>query len=134
MAVPEKSIGSSFTNEPLTKFGFYYDWEMKPKWNLCNSPGEDGSKVNSVKSFLDSEDQILVCTHATFRFAVERFGVESFDDCLIAIDEFHHVSADEDNVLGSQLKQFVARDKVHISGHDRILLSWRCQSCIDARR
>ncbi|MBL3658579.1 DEAD/DEAH box helicase [Fulvivirga sediminis] len=114
VAVPEKSIGSSFANEPLTKFGFYYDWEMAPKWNLCNSPGEDGSKVNSVNSFLNSEDQILVCTHATFRFAVERFGVEAFDDCLIAIDEFHHVSADEDNVLGMQLKQFVARDKVHI--------------------
>ena len=24
IAVPEKSIGSSFANEPLTKFGFYY--------------------------------------------------------------------------------------------------------------
>ena len=114
VAVPEKSIGSSFANEPLSKFGFYYDWEMAPRWNLCNSPGEDGSKVNSVKSFLESPDQILVCTHATFRFAVERFGVEAFDDCLIAIDEFHHVSADEDNVLGMQLKQFVARDKVHL--------------------
>lgn len=114
IAVPEKSIGSSFANEPLTKFGFHYDWHMEPKWNLCNSPGEDGSKVNSVKSFLASSDKILVCTHSTFRFAVERFGVEVFDDRLIAIDEFHHVSADEDNVLGSQLKQFVARDKVHI--------------------
>src|SRR6187397_2297986 len=59
IAVPEKSIGSSFANEPLTKFGFYYDWYMEPKWNLCNSPGEDGSKVNSVKSFLDSADKIL---------------------------------------------------------------------------
>jgi superfamily II DNA or RNA helicase len=114
VAVPEKSIGSSFNNEPLTKFGFYYDWEMKPKWNLCNSPGIDGSKVNSVESFLKSEDQILVCTHSTFRFAVERFGIEAFDDCLIAIDEFHHVSADEDNVLGTMLKQFINRDKVHI--------------------
>ncbi|MEQ9219299.1 MAG: DEAD/DEAH box helicase [Cyclobacteriaceae bacterium] len=114
IAVPEKSIGSSFANEPLTKYGFYYDWHMEPKWNLCNSPGEDGSKVNSVKSFLDSEDRILVCTHATFRFAVERFGVAVFDNCLIAIDEFHHVSADEDNVLGMQLREFIARDKVHI--------------------
>jgi superfamily II DNA or RNA helicase len=114
IAVPEKSIGSSFANEPLRKFGFYYDWEMNPRWNLCNAPGEDGSKVNTVKSFLDSEDEILVCTHATFRFAVERFGIEEFDNRLIAIDEFHHVSADENNVLGSQLKQLVARDKAHI--------------------
>lgn len=114
IAVPEKSIGSSFANEALTKFGFYYDWQMEPKWNLCNSPGEDGSKVNSVKSFLGSDDKILVCTHSTFRFAVERFGIEIFDDRLIAIDEFHHVSAEEDNVLGSQLKQLVGRDKSHV--------------------
>jgi hypothetical protein len=81
---------------------------------LCNAPGEDGGKVNSVKSFLDGDDKILVCTHSTFRFAVERFGIEVFDGRLVAIDEFHHVSAEEDNVLGSQLKQLVGRDKVHI--------------------
>jgi hypothetical protein len=114
IAVPEKSIGSSFADEPLSKFGFWADWEMEPRWNLCNAPGEDGSKVNSVKSFLESDSQILVCPHATFRNAVENFGVEAFDGRLLAIDEFHHVSADEDNVLGTQLKQFVARDKVHI--------------------
>lgn len=114
IAVPEKSIGASFANEPLSKFGFYHDWQVEPKWNLCNAPGEDGSKVNSVKSFLAGEDKILVCTHATFRFAVERLGIEAFDNRLVAIDEFHHVSASEDNVLGSQLKAFISRDKAHI--------------------
>jgi hypothetical protein len=57
---------------------------------------------------------VLVCTHATFRFAVDRFGVEAFDDRLIAVDEFHHVSANPDNKLGSQLGAFIARDKVHL--------------------
>jgi superfamily II DNA or RNA helicase len=114
IAVPERSIGASFAEEPLTKYGFYYDWHVEPKWNLCNAPGEDGSKVNSVKSFLESTDRVLVCTHSTFRFAMERLGVESFDERLIAIDEFHHVSAEEDNVLGSQLRQLIERDKVHI--------------------
>ncbi len=114
IAVPEKSIGSSFADEPLTKFGFHYDWFVEPKWNLCNSPGEDGSKVKSVKSFLDCEAKVLVCTHATFRFAVERFGVDAFDNKLIAIDEFHHVSTDNDNVLGMHLKELIARDKTHI--------------------
>ncbi len=114
VVVPEKSIGSSFSNEPLTQHGFYWDWEVVPKWNLCNAPGEDGGKVNSVKAFMDSEDQVLVCTHATFRFAVENFGIPTFDDCLIAIDEFHHVSANPDNKLGAQLGQFIARDKVHL--------------------
>jgi hypothetical protein len=37
-----------------------------------------------------------------------------FDDCLIAVDEFHHVSANSDNKLGTHLSQFIARDKVHI--------------------
>lgn len=115
IVVPEKSIGSSFNDEPLTKFGFWADWEIAPQWNLCNAPGDDnGGKVGSVKAFLDSTDHILVCTHATFRFAVDRFGVEAFDDCLIAVDEFHHVSANPDNKLGAHLGQFMARDKAHI--------------------
>lgn len=114
IVVPEKSIGSSFNNEPLSNYGFWADWVVQPKWNLCNAPGEDGGKVNSVKAFLDSEDQVLVCTHATFRFAVDRFGLEAFDDRLIAVDEFHHVSANPDNKLGAHLGQFINRGKVHI--------------------
>jgi superfamily II DNA or RNA helicase len=114
IAVPEKSIGASFANEPLSKYGYYFDWQVEPRWNLCNAPGEEGSKVKAVGSFLNSDDKVLVCTHSTFRFALEKFGVEAFDNRLIAIDEFHHVSANEDNVLGSQLKQLVARDRVHI--------------------
>ncbi len=114
IVVPEKSIGSSFNDEPLTKYGFWADWTVAPRWNLCNAPGEDGGKVNSVGAFLESEDRVLVCTHATFRFAVDRFGVEAFDDRLIAVDEFHHVSANPENKLGLHLGEFVARDRVHI--------------------
>jgi superfamily II DNA or RNA helicase len=115
IVVPEKSIGSSFSNEPLTKYGFWTDWEVAPQWNLCNAPGDDnGGKVNSVKAFLDTDDHILVCTHATFRFAIDRLGIELFDNCLIAVDEFHHVSENPDNKLGSHLKRFMARNKVHI--------------------
>ena len=114
IVVPEKSIGSSFADEPLSDFGFWADWQVEPRWNLCNAPGEDGGKVKSVKAFLESDDKILVCTHATFRFAIDQFGVEAFDDCLVAIDEFHHVSANPDNKLGAHLAAFMARDKVHI--------------------
>lgn len=114
IVVPEKSIGSSFNDEPLTKYGFYWDWAVEPQWNLCDAPGEDGSKVTSVKSFLKSDSKILVCTHATFRFAVRDLGIQSFDDCLIAVDEFHHVSANPDNQLGFHLKEIIARGKVHI--------------------
>lgn len=115
IVVPEKSIGASFADEPLTKFGFWADWLVAPKWNLCNAPGSDnGGKVKSVGAFLQSEDRVLVCTHATFRFAVDEYGVEAFDGRLIAVDEFHHVSANPDNKLGTHLGQFIARDRVHI--------------------
>lgn len=114
IVVPEKSIGSSFNDEPLSQYGFDYDWTVLPKWNLCNAPGSDGGKVNSLGAFLGSDDKVLVCTHATFRFAVDKFGVEAFDDRLIAVDEFHHVSASPDNKLGQHLGQFIARDKVHV--------------------
>ena len=115
IVVPEKAIGASFHDEPLTQYGFWADWHVEPKWNLCNAPGGDnGGKVRSVGAFLDGADKMLVCTHATFRFAVDQFGVDRFDGRLIAVDEFHHVSANPDNKLGTYLGQFIARDKVHI--------------------
>jgi hypothetical protein len=119
IVVPEKSIGGSFADEPLTQFGFWADWVVKPQWNLCNAPGPDEervdpSKVRAVEQFLESQDRVLVCTHATFRFAVEALGVAAFDDRLIAVDEFHHVSANPNNRLGSQLTEIIARDRTHI--------------------
>ena len=59
IVVPEKSIGSSFADEPLSKFGYWADWKVEPRWNLCNSPGTDGGKVNSVGAFLESSDRVL---------------------------------------------------------------------------
>ncbi|WP_243787295.1 DEAD/DEAH box helicase [Pseudomonas amygdali] len=119
VVVPERSIGGSFADEPLSTFGFYWDWQVAPQWNLCNAPGIDElrvakSKVQALSAFLNSSEKTLVCTHATFRFAVEELGIEAFDNRLIAIDEFHHVSANTDNKLGSQLSAFISRDKVHL--------------------
>jgi superfamily II DNA or RNA helicase len=114
IVVPEKTIGSSFADEPLSQFGFWADWKVEPRWNLCNAPGADGGKVDAVKAFLESGDRTLVCTHATFRFAVDRFGIEAFDGRLIAVDEFHHVSANPDNKLGEHVRQFIARDQSHL--------------------
>ena len=119
IVVPERSIGGSFADEPLSQSGFYWDWTVAPQWNLCDAPGVDEvrvakSKVDAVRKFLESTDKALVCTHATFRFAVEELGVQAFDDRLIAVDEFHHVSSNPDNVLGKQLGEFIARDKVHL--------------------
>lgn len=119
IVVPEKSIGGSFSDEELTKAGFWADWRVAPQWNLCNAPGDDEvkidkSKVKAVGRFLESSDKVLVCTHATFRFAVEEYGIAAFNERLIAVDEFHHVSSSPDNVLGSQLTQLIAAGSAHL--------------------
>ena len=114
ITVPERSIGSSFADEPLSTLGFWADWTVQPRWNLCNAPGSEGSKAESVGAFLKSRDRVLVCPHATFRNAINTFGVEAFDHRLIAVDEFHHVSANSDNKLGLHLTTLMERGKVHI--------------------
>ena len=119
VVVPERSIGSSFSDEPLSAYGFWADWTVKPRWNLCAMPGGDDAqaskgKVKAVGEFLASGDAALVCTHATFRFAVEALGAKAFDGRLIAIDEFHHVAINEENVLGTQLKELLNRSQVHV--------------------
>ena len=119
ICVPERSIGASFNSEPLSKYGFFTDWNVAPQWNLCNTPGADdpkvaNSKVKAVGEFLASDEKVLVCTHATFRFAFDELGPEAFENRLVAIDEFHHVSADAGNRLGAQLAQLIGRDKAHV--------------------
>ena len=116
IVVPEKSIGASFHDEPLTQVRLLgrLDTSSRNGTSATRPASDNGGKVKSVGAFLESDDKVLVCTHATFRFAVDKFGVEAFDDRLIAVDEFHHVSANPDNKLGLHLGQFIARDKVHI--------------------
>jgi superfamily II DNA or RNA helicase len=113
VAVPEKSIGASFGKTELKKFGFFADWTPNPKYNLC-TPGPEKSKVSAFLEFLDTDEQILVCTHATLRFAFEGIDEKKFDNTLLAIDEFHHVSADGDNRLGEVLKNIMAKSSAHI--------------------
>src|ERR1039457_2789280 len=38
VAVPERSIGSSFKSTKLSDYGFFRDWEVEDQWNLC-TPG-----------------------------------------------------------------------------------------------
>ena len=109
VAVPERSIGSSFKSTALSEGGFFADWDLDPKWNLTDAGGAQKTKLFS--EFMGSSDKILVCTHATLRFAFESLGVEAFDGCLIAIDEFHHASSDEESRLGELVRSLLTRDK-----------------------
>ena len=115
VAVPEKSIGGSFRKTDLKNFGFFANWEPNDEYNLC-TPGMDGSKskVQAFKNFLENEERILICTHATLRFAFEELEESKFNNILLAIDEFHHVSADNDSRLGELLRSIMAKSNAHI--------------------
>jgi hypothetical protein len=116
VAVPERAIGKSFSSTNLIANGFHSDWTLSDKYNLC-VPGADtsSSKVNALLNFLDSEDDnILLCTHATLRFAFDKAGADKFKNCLVAVDEFHHVSADYESKLGELVRALMAQQNVHI--------------------
>ena len=115
VAVPEKSIGGSFAKTNLKEFGFFANWEPNPNYNLC-TPGMDGSKskVQAFKNFLANGEQLLICTHATLRFAFEELEDDQFNNIVLAIDEFHHVSADCDSRLGELLRSVMQKSTAHI--------------------
>lgn len=113
VAVPEKSIGASFETTELKQDGFFTDWRPNPKYNLC-TPGEEKSKVSAFLEFIESDESILICTHATLRFAFDGLDEKKLNNTLVAIDEFHHVSADGDNKLGEVLRNIMAKSDAHI--------------------
>ena len=114
VAVPEMSIGGSFRDTELVKHGFFADWHVNPRYNLC-TPGNEG-KVDRVLEFMnDANAHYLVCTHATFRFAYERIGdAKKFNKTLVAIDEFHHTSAEAGNILGGVIDDLMTNSTAHI--------------------
>lgn len=115
VAVPERSIGSSFATTDLMQYGFFANWQPNDNYNLC-TPGMDDStsKVGAFKNFIHNDEQILICTHATLRFACEELEESEFDHVLLAIDEFHHVSADADSRLGELLRSIMQKSSAHI--------------------
>ncbi len=112
VAVPERSIGNSFKTTPLKPSGFFTDWLVTPKYNLTTSGG--GQKTVAVAEFLTSDEAVLVCTHATLRFAYEKLGAAAFAGCAVAIDEFHHTSADVGSKLGELVRGLIADGRSHI--------------------
>lgn len=114
VSVPERSIGASFETTDLKSHGFFADWEVDDKNNLC-TPGAEKSKVDAFVAFMSNSDPILICTHATLRFAFEALSPDTFNGCVLAIDEFHHVSSDVGSSrLGSLLRDVMNGSDVHI--------------------
>ncbi len=114
VSVPERSIGASFETTDLKSGGFFADWEVDDKNNLC-TPGTEKSKVDAFVSFMNNSDPILICTHATLRFAFEALSPDAFNGTVLAIDEFHHVSSDVGSSrLGNLLRDVMRGSDVHV--------------------
>lgn len=122
VAVPEKSIGGSFKSTNLREHGFFADWNVPNRWNLCLDGGSYDvgpvlkRKVDALYEFLSPEnpEPIIICTHSTIRSAFKKYDVDIFDNCLIAVDEFHHASSSEDNRLGAVVGHLIKRGSSHI--------------------
>ncbi|MBO4905831.1 MAG: DEAD/DEAH box helicase family protein [Bacteroidaceae bacterium] len=114
VAVPEKSIGRSFKNTNLTDAGFFADWMVAPYFNLTDVKNEQDKKGRFKEFFMYSSARILVCAHATLRNAMKELPDETFDDVLLAIDEFHHTSADANSNLGDVVRRVMNNSTGHI--------------------
>ena len=114
VAVPEKSIGRSFKNTELKKFGFFADWRVAPYFNLCDTSNESDKCKRFVEFFKQNNVKILVCAHATFRNGMKELQDEELNDCLLAIDEFHHTSADVNSGLGDIVRRVMNNSTGHI--------------------
>lgn len=116
VAVPEKSIGRSFNNTELTKYGFFADWKVAPYYNLCSSLGSEMSKRSKVLEFLQptTSAKILVCTHSTLRNAMKGISNDLLNNVFFGIDEFHHTSADVNNNLGELIRRLMNETSAHI--------------------
>jgi hypothetical protein len=115
VAVPERSIGGSFSYTELSKYGFFADWQPNDQYNLCIVGADSSkSKVEAFKRFMTNDERILLCTHATLRFAYEELDDSAFNNILLAIDEFHHVSADAESRLGELLRNLMQKSSLHI--------------------
>ena len=103
VAVPEKSIGRSFADT------------ISQMYNLCDAESNEADKAGRfVQFFRKSEDKILLCAHATLRNGMKQLNDEEFNDCLLAIDEFHHTSADADSGLGDIVRRVMNNSTGHI--------------------
>ena len=115
VAVPEKSIGRSFNNTSLKKYGFFADWKVAPHYNLCIANGNENDKAGTFCEFIRNKTtKVLVCAHATLRNAMKQLDDAEWNDCLLAIDEFHHTSSDADNGLGDVVRRVMNNSTGHI--------------------
>ena len=96
VAVPEKSIGRSFKNTNLKEHGFFADWKVAQYFNLCDTSNEKDKAERFCEFFKQKGLGRKYYKDMVLRLLSND---ETFNDCLLAIDEFHHTSADANSGL-----------------------------------
>lgn len=115
IAVPQIAIGSSFKNTNLTEHDFFADWAVDPEYNLCAPGGEPMKVQKALKFLIDPSAKYLLCSHATLTYFYEKVADKHvFDNCLIAVDEFHHVSENAENKLGGVIHSLMTESSAHL--------------------
>lgn len=115
IAVPEKSIGRSFNDTNLTRYGFFADWKVTHYFNLCDVQNEKDKAGRFVEFFgSNCKATVLVCAHATLRNGMKMLDDAAFNDVLLGIDEFHHTSADANSGLGDIVRRVMNNSTGHI--------------------
>ena len=114
VAVPERSIGGSFRPTKLTPAFPHGDWEVAPYFDLCDAGDERAKTQRFQEFFRQSAARILICTHATLRSAMKELEDSVWDDCLLAVDEFHHASADAYSGLGDVVRRVMNGSTGHV--------------------
>ena len=114
VAVPEKSIGRSFQNTTLKPYGFFEDWKVASYFNLTDVKNEKDKKGRFIEFFSQNSAKILICAHATLRNGMKEISDDAFNDTLLAIDEFHHTSADANSNLGDVVRRVMNNSTGHI--------------------
>ena len=115
IAVPQIAIGSSFADTKLSENGFFADWKINPIYNLCTPGGETQKVQRALEFFDDANAHYLLCSHATLTYFFDKVKeISKFDDALVAVDEFHHVSEDAENRLGNVIHALMTGSSCHV--------------------
>lgn len=116
IAVPQTIIASGFDNKRFVVDGDEVCWNVAD--NLCHE--SSNATISKLTEFLSTtclpvpttqtSRNIIVCTHATLVAAFKN-DPNIFKDCLIVIDEAHHIQTEDDinlkeldNELGKLIK------------------------------
>ena len=97
---------------------FFADWRVKPENNLCTGSGndKDQGKVDAFIRFMRGNDKFWSAPmQLSALLSTNSQMLGAFNDTLVAIDEFHHVSAEETTVWAQSWTKSCATPRLILS-------------------